>query len=504
MPTQSELYQKVTSLASLGVWERNLLTDELYWNATVREIYEVTDDFNTTLEKSIAFYQDAVAIKRLIYNVIKTGKQETGEFLIITARGKLKWVKLRIDAGFNGDKCELLYGTLEDITEQIILMRKLAEREEQFHHAFEYAPIGMALVSPSGKWIRVNKTLCQLVGYGEQEFLKRTFQDITHPEDLDIDLQQMYQLLEDKITAYNMDKRYFHKDGSIIWVSLNVTLVRDQLRKPLYFVSQIKDITERRNHLEMLQAEIDERKSMELERIKTLEIIRGQNSRLLNFAHIVSHNLRSHTANIQVLSDMIAQETDPIEKEDLTGMLGVSAASLQETLVHLNEIVDVHTNYRQSLKHLNLYREIHKAADALSASLRLAAASLFIEVDPGIEIEYDQAYLESILLNLLTNGIKYRNAEKPLEISIKASQSQDQVILVIQDNGLGIDMNLHGDKLFGMYKTFHGNKDARGIGLFLVKNQVEAMGGQINAYSKPGEGMRFTIEFKKASQNPGE
>jgi len=127
--------------------------------------------------------------------------------------------------------------------------------------------------------------------------------------------------------------------------------------------------------------------------------------------------------------------------------------------------------------------------------VRQAGAKVSIVVDKTIEIEYDQAYLESILLNLLTNSIKYRNQQNPLVINITAKDYKDEIILEIQDNGMGIDLDLHGQKLFGMYKTFHGNGDARGIGLFLVKNQIEAMGGNISVESSPGVGTTFKIEF---------
>lgn len=481
MQTKLELYQKVIPLVHLGIWERNILTDEIYWNAVVRGIYEVGPDFKPTLEKSIGFYVDQKAIKQLIEDAITTRDPLSGEFELRTAKGNTKWIKVRIKASLEEGICTEIYGTIEDITEQVDLLKRLAEQEAQFHHAFEYAPIGMALVSPVGGWIRVNKMLCQILGREEHDLKKETFQDITHPDDLDIDLVQMHQLLDNKIMAYQMDKRYFHKNGNIIWASLNVTLVRDQQGNPLYFVSQIKDVTERKN--------------MELERIKAMEIISAQNSRLLNFAHIVSHNLRSHTGNIQMLTDMILNEEDKSEKDNLTDMLGTSANNLQETLGYLNEVVDVHANNKHNLKYLNLALEINRTVNILSGSLKEAAANLSIKVDPEIEINCDKAYLESILLNLLTNGIKYRDPEKPLKIAISANSPGYKTILEIEDNGVGIDLNRHGQNIFGMYKTFHGNNDARGIGLFLVKNQVEAMGGNITVKSIPGKGTTFRIEF---------
>lgn len=112
-----------------------------------------------------------------------------------------------------------------------------------FQNAFEFAAIGMALVSPEGKWLRVNHSVCEITGYSEAELLKRTFQDITHPEDLDADLANVKKMLVGEIKTYQMKKRYLHKSGSIVWVLLSVSLVRNKSGEPLFFISQIQDIT---------------------------------------------------------------------------------------------------------------------------------------------------------------------------------------------------------------------------------------------------------------------
>ena len=116
-------------------------------------------------------------------------------------------------------------------------------------------------------------------------------------------------------------------------------------------------------------------------------------------------------------------------------------------------------------------------------------------MDEEICIEYNPAYLESIILNLLSNAIKYRDPEKKPMVTINLFQENENVFLTVSDNGLGIDMEKHGDKLFGMYKTFHGNKNSKGIGLFITKNQIESMGGTIKVESEPGKGTTFEIKL---------
>ena len=130
----------------------------------------------------------------------------------------------------------------------------LRESEERFSSAFEYASIGIALVAVNGRWLRVNQALCELVGYSEEELLEKTFQDITHPEDLETDLYNVRQILSGEIRSFQMEKRYFHKLGHVIWILLSVSLVRDHQGKPRHFISQIQDITERKRAEDELRA----------------------------------------------------------------------------------------------------------------------------------------------------------------------------------------------------------------------------------------------------------
>ncbi|HEX7577427.1 MAG TPA: PAS domain S-box protein, partial [Verrucomicrobiae bacterium] len=131
----------------------------------------------------------------------------------------------------------------------------LRESEERFSGAFEYAPIGVALVTPDGRYFKVNRALCDLVGYSEAEMLTRTFQDITHPEDLEVDLENVRRLLAGEIRSYQMEKSYVHARGHLVAVLLNVSLIRDGQGQPRYFISQVQDITERRRAEEALATE---------------------------------------------------------------------------------------------------------------------------------------------------------------------------------------------------------------------------------------------------------
>jgi PAS domain S-box-containing protein len=483
MQTRLELYQRVTPLAGLGIFERNFQTGDVYWNQIIRSILEVSDEYNPNLEDSISLYKRPEQVRSLIDKAISSKKPETGNFEIVTPTHKHKWVKINLQATTLNGELHSIYGTLEEVTQNAEMVALLKEREKLLSNAFDFAPIGMALISLTGGWIKVNTSLCEMLGYAEHNFLQHTFQDFTHPEDLDKDLKLLQQLLDGKITSYSMEKRYFHAEGEVIWALLNVSLIRNESGEPMYFVSQIKNITKRK---------------------KDEETIRNQNSRLLNFAHIVSHNLRSHTGNMKMLTDMVLQEQDEEERERMLQMLNENSENILETLDYLNEVVKVHDGVGIDKVPLNLKQAVQRVLEILSASIEKNEALILVEIPDEFYVQFHPAYLESVIINLISNALKYKNPDRQATILITADLLNGQILFKVEDNGQGIDLSRHGNKLFGMYKTFHRHPDARGMGLYLVKNQVEAMGGTISAESTPGYGTTFTVNFELSDRQPEE
>ena len=146
-----------------------------------------------------------------------------------------------------------ILGLVTDISARRSTEDALRDSQARFQSAFTFAPIGMALVSPDGRWLQVNPALCDILGYSEAELLSTNFQTVTHPDDLDADWQQLQRALAGEIVSYQIEKRYYHKQGSVVWVNLAVSLVRDSRGAPLYFVSQVQDITERKTALDALR-----------------------------------------------------------------------------------------------------------------------------------------------------------------------------------------------------------------------------------------------------------
>jgi PAS domain S-box-containing protein len=240
-----ELYKLAVPLAGLGIWERDMATHELSWNAIIPEILEASPADLPRIKDAIGFCENPELVKCKAKEVIVSQAPRTIVTQIKTLRDNKKWVRIRMHGQYEESRCTRLFGTVEDITDEISVNKLLEEREQLFTKAFENAPIGMALVGLIGNWIKVNASLCELLGYTEEEFFNHAFQDYTHPDDLRADLDLVEQLLNGEIRRYSMEKRYFHRNGSIVWAQLNVSLIRGEGDRPLYFISQIKGIPAR-------------------------------------------------------------------------------------------------------------------------------------------------------------------------------------------------------------------------------------------------------------------
>ncbi|GLB49083.1 PAS domain-containing sensor histidine kinase [Neptunitalea lumnitzerae] len=480
------LIEHINEAATIGIWEVYPETEKFFWNKVTKEIYEVPENFEGTLADALVFSkdEDSLAIVQKSYeDAVTKGIRYEVETIITTAKGNDKWVKaIGIPVMKNG-KCTKLYGLIQDITEEVQKREKLAHQEALFRNTFESSSIGMAIVGLEGDWLRVNKSLCEMLGYEKDELYKIKFQDITHPADLDIDLQNVYDLIDGKAETYQLEKRYFHKNGDIIFALLSVSIIKDNNGNPLHFVSQITNLSEQKAAYRKIQS--------------LLEITQNQNHRLLNFAHIVSHNLRSHSGNLAMLLDLMKMEMPLQTNNDYFKMINQAVDNLSATIKHLNDVILVHTKKREDVKQLNLTDFIENTLNGLNAHILENNVSIENNIKADVYINYVPAYLDSILINLLSNAIKYKHPSRTPVINLSIEEGTNYIVLLVADNGIGIDLNIHKKNLFGMYKTFHEHPEAKGIGLFITKNQIEAMEGKIEVESTVNKGTTFKVYFKK-------
>jgi len=485
----SERLSLATKTAGIGIWEFDVPNNKVHWDQNMYSLYNLVEgDFDGAYEawESCVHPDDRDQTAAEVNNALGGIKDFDTIFRVIWPSWETRWIKAEatILRDTDGNPLKMI-GINEDITELKTTQLQLLKSEESLQGALENSSIGMALVGKDGGFLNVNQSLCNSLGYTKEELLSLKFQDITHPKDLEIDLSLLKELIQGKRSTYQIEKRYFHKKGKIVHIILTVTAARGINGDITHFISQIVDISARIKAEQKLKG--------------LLELSSNQNNSLLNFAHIVSHNLRSHSANLTMISNFLNDETlGDDERKDTLEMLVRASGGLNETITHLNEVVQVKLETDKKLKSIPLSYIVQKILMDIQAIIEKNNIQITTEVPEQIMVKGVQAYLESIVLNLVSNAIKYRDPEKEkATIEISAREEDEKIIFQVKDNGLGIDLDKYGDKLFGMYKTFHRNKDSRGIGLFITKNQIESMGGKITVESKPKEGAIFKVVLLK-------
>jgi PAS domain S-box-containing protein len=230
--------------------------------------------------------------------------------------------------------------------------------------------------------------------------------------------------------------------------------------------------------------------------VKSNQVYLNQNQMLLNFSNAITHNLKSYSDGLSSIVEVLKEENlKEEEKVKLLGFLFRLSDRFSETISHLNEIVATQNQASLTYEMLYLHNYADKTTQVLQIQMSVKETVILNKIPINTALFANPAYIESILHNILSNAIKYSYPNRTPIIEINCIQENNTLILSVKDNGIGIDLKKHGKDLFGMYKTFSTNKDAKGIGLFITKYQVEVMGGEINVESQLNEGTTVTIKF---------
>lgn len=391
---------------------------------------------------------------------------------------------------------------------------RLQESEERFRATFEQAAVGIAHVGTGGQWLRVNQRLCDIVGYSEQELRAQTFQDITHPDDLDLDLAYVQQMLDGQRARYAMEKRYIRKDGSCVWANLTVSLVRSPTGDPKYFISMVEDISDRKQVEDELKASEQKIRQLnqELEgrvRQRTAQL-EAANEELEAFTYTVSHDLRAPLRAMQgfaqALLEDYADQLDDLGAEYAQRIVR-AAASMDGLILDLLSYSRL-SRTEISKQPLRLEKVLAEALQDLSCLVKETNATICpppvsSTAEPLPKIYGNHHIVMQILTNLLTNSIKFVAADVAPVINIRYQDSGDHIRLWITDNGLGI-ASKHQRRIFDVFQRLHGIESypGTGIGLAIVKRGAQQLGGAVGVESSEGKGSQFWVDFLKFDLNP--
>ncbi len=375
---------------------------------------------------------------------------------------------------------------IEDVTKRKRAENKLKDLQSRMQMAIRVSKLGYWEWELETDKISWSDRMYEIFNFKkEDELNSNVIIHKVHPEDAKLYKRQIKKILDTKkgSTFETRIKRNKGGQEEILHILARVECEEDENGKLHKIKGTLVDITEKKEALINLQ--------------HSYQMVVEQNDRLLNFSYIVSHNLRSHSSNIQGIVEHL-KDIDSIEDmRDMLSLMEEVTNSLNETLVDLNEVVHIHKNTKGIVNNLDLYHFINKIRSILKREIKINHINLEVNVPKDVQVWFNSAYLESVLLNIISNAIKYRDPHKNSEIKINYKEGKRYKILEISDNGIGIDLELNGGNLFGMYKTFTDFKNSRGIGLFVTNNQMQAMGGKIEVESKINVGSTFKLYFKK-------
>jgi PAS domain S-box-containing protein len=493
--------KEAQELAKVGSWELDMTTYKCVWTENCFILYGYKP---FEVEPSFEFFRSRVhpddlhLVDKTTELLLKGNKSMSFEHRIILPDGSIRWMYSCLVPVFNNHKIIKLKGINIDITERKISEEALRESEEKFSSAFEFASIGMALVSLDGRWLKVNRALCNLVGYTKEELLTKTFQEITHPDDLKADLAKVKKLIAGEINGYHMEKRYFHKSGTILWIQLSVSLVRDNDHNPLYFVSQIQDITERKRSEEEVKA-LNE--SLELKvRERTAELM-DVNKELETFSYTVSHDLKSPLWALDMFSKTLLEHYG--EKIDAEGKeyLGHIISSANQMSQLINDLLEFSKSgkFPVEKKKVNMDRLVRDIIEDIKHSRKDLKASIKIK-------KLAPSYCDAILIkqvwnNLISNAIVYSSKKRNPAIEIGMKKIKNEQVYYIKDNGAGFDMK-YADKLFVVFQRMHDPEEfeGSGVGLATVHRIISKHGGRIWAEAKVNMGAVFYFTLNETKK----
>ena len=458
----------------------------LYLNSRVEELagYSAGEFLSGRMEfRDLIHPNDKERVRMEIERAVDQKSNFSIEYRILHGTENWKYVKEDGMPVLEEDGSITIEGFIIDITAQKNAERELLKVAKENYRLFNTAVNLNAITGFDGFFKKLSPAWMQLLGWTEQELKSKRFVAFVHQDDIEA-TEEMLKFMSEGNDVQQFENRCRSKDGSYRWLLWSSA---SDAKNQLMYTSAI-DITERKkSENELLQS----KQSLEAIAIKLQE----QNRQLDEFAHIISHNLRSPVGNIKALIGLLDANSTLLDYQQIFDKIKTVSSNLGETMNELMETLKVKTDTDIPRVEIRFKEIFDKVIQSLEGELIQNSASITFDFNDAPKIYYSKAYLESIFQNLLSNALKYSSPKRKPEIRVITSKVETGLELRVHDNGLGIDLAKHGNKLFGLHKTFHTHKDAKGVGLFLVKTQVEALGGSIKAESEIDRGTTFIIHF---------
>ncbi|WP_026811378.1 PAS domain-containing sensor histidine kinase [Arenibacter latericius] len=481
------ILKETNEIGKIGHWKYNQSQDIFSSCPMINNLLEIEEDSKLTLDEYIEFYKigyNRNTLSMAIFSAMENKQSWNEKLEVLTAKGNQRWVNVSGKPLYCNGKYIGIIGIVQDITDYVIKEHQTKSNEHLLKTLINNIPLHIYIKDTQSKKLLANRSELDHCGISNEA-------DIIGKDDFDIydkELAQKYrdEDLEVMISQTPMINKELSQENSDGTTN--------------YFLSSkipLKGPNGETTGLVGITMDISDIKQKEKDLRNLIKVSSEQNKKLLNFAHIISHNLRSHSANFSMLLEFLIEEKEEAERQKIFGMLTDSSNNLMETLHTLNDIVTINSESTTNKKEVYLNKQVHKTLKHLNPLLEENNATVITAIPLGTSLQVIPSYLDNMLIQIISNSIKYKKPNVRPEIKLSLSYVQNYTVLSIEDNGIGLDMKKYGEKLFGMYKTFHEHNDAKGLGLYIVKNQIEAMNGKINAQSQVNVGTTINLYFNE-------
>jgi len=480
----AEILKLIIDGTSAGIWDWDFETGEVYWSENFYGLLGyVQGEIPAKIETfyNLLHPEDKVLVAKALNAHLKHKLPYRVEARLKTKDNVYKYFECTGKAIFEDNKPVRMAGCNTDINERKVLENKLAESEYLLSEAGRLARMG------GWEWDRDTR---------KNAWSKTVYDIYELPYDYDLNFANPYsyflppydEMLKKAVEScladgiiWDLELQLLTDKGRVIWVR--------SYGEPVY--NSAGDVQKLRG----VFMDIEKYKTSQIALEGSIDVMTQNNLQLKNFTHILSHNIRNHANNIAMLTSFVNEDTLDEENAELIQRIVKVSQGLTGTLDDLSEAIKVQESELIS-DALKFEQVIDVVLGVLDIDLKNNDATVKKELWTE-EVIFPRLYLESIIMNLVTNAVKYRKTDVAPVITLRTYTNKDNcVVLECQDNGMGIDLEVHGKKLFGLYKTFHEGRDSHGVGLFLTKTQVESQGGQIFIESEPNIGSTFRVVFK--------
>jgi PAS domain S-box-containing protein len=480
----TERLSLITQSVGIGIWDWELNNNKICWDNGMFKLFGINNQSNReTIDvwHSLIHPDEKERVANEIKKAIAGEQKFDTQFRIVSANNEVKIIKSKAFVTYdNFNKPQSMMGINWDITENTNALEKLSKSETIFRKIVETSQEGVWLHDDNNKTVFVNPKFTRIFGYSAKEMEYKNINDLIHPsfhdlvktktESRTIGISDTYEIL------------CVAKNGTQIWVQVSASPIWNENKKYAGSLAMLSDITAR--------------KINEFEREKITNDLIQRNKNMEQFSYIVSHNLRAPLANILGCAELIKHgHVSNEELANITNGIVTSAQQLDEVIKDLNQILQIKNPLIEKRETVNLNEIVREIKNTIYDTVSLDNVTLKTEFDEVDKINSIKRFIYSIFYNLIHNSIKYQNPLVKPVIEIKSEQMDKGIKLTFKDNGSGIDLDKEGDKIFGLYKRFHQNTEGKGIGLFMVKTQVETIGGNIQIASELNKGTQFTIEL---------